>query len=206
MNWQLDKPNPQLIQKKAQMLMDYLATYTQAKLRFYAGDMKLQVETDAACLVMPKARSRLAGHFYLSAFQTPNKSYPGQYNAPILTECHTLKNVVSSAAEAECGGIFHNCCVAIGIRNALEGMDHPQGKTTVITDNSTATSFVHSAMREKRSKSWDMKYNCLRDQQAQQQFEIKWQKGATNQANFFTKHHPPSHHKLKCYDYILRGY
>ena len=192
-------------EKKAQMLMDYLATFPNAKLRFYAGDMKLHIETDAAYLVLPNARSRVAGHFYLTAFPTPHKAYAGTFNAPILTECHTLKNVVSSAAEAECGGIFHNCVVAIGIRNALEGMGHPQGRTTVITDNSTANSFVHSAMREKRSKSWDMKYNWLRDRQAQQQFEIKWQKGTTNQADYFTKHHPPSYHKLKRHDYILRG-
>ena len=148
----------------------------------------------------------MAGHFYLSAHPTPHKAYPNRYNAPILTECHTLKNIVSSAAEAECGGIFHNCVVAIGIRNALEGMGHPQGRITVITDNSTATSFVHSAMWEKRSKSWDMRYNWLRDRQAQQQFEIKWQKGATNQADYFTKHHPPSHHKLKHYNYVLKGF
>ena len=51
-----------------------------------------------------------------------------------------------------------------------------------------------------------MKYNWLRDFQAQQQFEIKWQKGATNQVDYFTKHHPPSYHKIKQYDYNSRGY
>ena len=111
-----------MTEKKAQMPMDYLSTYPNTKLQFYAGDMKLHVEIDAAYLVLPNARSRVAGHFYLSAFSTHNKAYPGQYNAPILTECHTLKNVISSAAEAEYGGIFHNCVVAIGIYNALEGM------------------------------------------------------------------------------------
>ena len=88
----------------------------------------------------------------------------------------------------------------------LKEWGHPQGKTTIMTDNSTATSFVHSSMREKRSKSWDMKFNWLRDCQAQQQFKIKWQKGSTNQANYFTKHHPPSHHKIKRYCYILNGF
>ena len=112
-------------EEKVHMLMDYLAMYPNAKLRFYAGDMKLHVKTEAAYLVLPNTRSRVAGHFYLSAFPTPNKVYPHHHNAPILTECHTLKNVVSSAAEAEYGGIFHNCQVAIGIRNALEGMGHP---------------------------------------------------------------------------------
>ena len=115
--------------------------------------MMLQVETDAAYLVLPNARSRVTGHFLVAAFPIPNKAYPNQYIAPILTECHTLKNVVSSAAKAECGGIFDNCVVAIGICNALGGMGHLQGRTTVITDNSTTTSFVHSAMQEILSKS-----------------------------------------------------
>ena len=68
-----------------------------------------------------------------------------------------LKNAVSSAAEAECGALFHNCTVAIGIQNVLTGLGHKQGKTPVITDNSTANSFVHSEMRVKQSKSWDKK-------------------------------------------------
>ena len=193
-------------QRKANMLMDYLNTYPNAKLRFYAGTMTLKVDSDAAYLVLPNAKSRVAGHFYLEANPQPNKAYPGKHNAPLLTECYTLKNVVSSAAEAECGGIFHNCIVAIGIRNTLNEMGHPQGKTLVTTDNTTATSFVHSAMRAKHSKSWDMKFNWLRDREAQQQFKVKWEKGATNQADYFTKHHAPSVHKALRHDYILKGF
>ena len=76
--------------------------------------------------------------------------------------------------------------MAIGKRNALIGMGHVHNKTEVIIDNSTANSFVHSEMRVKRSKSWDMKYNWLRDRMAQQQFHIKWDKGIYNMANCFT--------------------
>ena len=166
--------------------------------------MQLKVASDAAYLVLPNARSRVAGHFFLEATPIPNKAYPGTNNAPLLTECYSLKNVVSSAAEAECGGIFHNCTIAIGIRNTLQEMGHPQKKTSVITDNTTATSFVHSAMRAKRSKSWDMKYHWLRDRMAQQQFLVTWQKGAMNQADYFTKHHPPRIHKIQRYDFILK--
>ena len=57
-----------LTKQKVQMLMDYLATYPNAKLCYYAGDMQLQVESDVAYLVLPNARSRVAGHFYLLAF------------------------------------------------------------------------------------------------------------------------------------------
>ena len=118
----------------------------------------------------------------------------------------TLKNVVSSAAEAECGGLFHNCTTAIGLRHALIGLGHTQNKTPVITDNSTTKSFVHSEMRVKRSKIWDMRFNWLRDRTAQKQFDIKWDKGIRNMADYFTKHHPPSYHRLKRSDYILHGF
>ena len=114
------------------------------------------------------------------------------------------KNVVSSAAEAECVALFHNCAMAVGICHALYGLGHPQNCTEVITDNFTANSFVHSEMRVKRSKSWDMHYNLLRDRSAQQQFQIRWDKGIHNLADYFTKHHPPSHHCIKRYDYILK--
>ena len=164
--------------------------------------MQLHVESNAVYLVIPGAKSRIAGYYYLHAPVHANKSYPKNYNAPIHIECSTIKNVVSSTAEAECGGIFHNCATSIGICNALISMGHPQSRTEVITDNSTANSFVHSEMRIKRSKSWDMKCNWLRDYMTQQQFYIKWNKGVHNMADYFTKHHPPSHHKLKRYDYI----
>ena len=78
-------------ERKAHMLMDYLATYPNAKLQYYTGDMKLQVETDTAYLVLSNTRSRVAGHFYLTAVPTTNKAYTNQYKASILTECHTLK-------------------------------------------------------------------------------------------------------------------
>lgn len=192
--------------KKVKMLMDYLATYPNAKLRFYAGSMILCVESDAAYLVLPNARSRVAGHFYLEAPSTPSKAYSGRSNAPILTECYTLRNVVSSAAEAECAGIFHNCIVATGIRNTLKEMGHPQPPTPIITDNTTAHGFVHSAMRAKRSKSWDMKYNWLRDRETKNQFAIKWKTGKTNMADYFTKHHSPNVHRAERKNYVLKGF
>ena len=97
------------------MLLDYQATYPQAKLRFYSGNMKLHIESDAAYLVLPGVKSRIAGYFYLHLSPHPNKSYPKGYNTPVHVKCLTIKDVVSSAAEAECGGLFYNCCTAIGI-------------------------------------------------------------------------------------------
>ena len=69
--------------KQSNMLLDYLATYPNAKLRFYAGNMKLHVELDSAYLVSPGAKSRIAGYFYLHAPPHATKSYSKGYNAPI---------------------------------------------------------------------------------------------------------------------------
>ena len=49
--------------KQSTMLLDYLATYPNAKLRFYAGNMQLHIESDAVYLVLPGAKSRVAGYF-----------------------------------------------------------------------------------------------------------------------------------------------
>ena len=43
--------------KKIQMLMDYVNTYPNPKIHFYASDMILHVDSDAAYLVGPKAKS-----------------------------------------------------------------------------------------------------------------------------------------------------
>ncbi len=43
------------------MLMDYLHTHHNAKIRYKASDMQLYVDSDAAYLVAPKEKSRIAG-------------------------------------------------------------------------------------------------------------------------------------------------
>ena len=60
------KPTQHTLQK-IQMLFDYLNTYPDAEIRFYASDMKLYVDSDAAYLVAPKAKSRISGYSYLSS-------------------------------------------------------------------------------------------------------------------------------------------
>ena len=51
--------------KAIKQLLDYANTYKNTNVRFYACDMKLEVDSDAAYLVLPKARSRIAGYFRL---------------------------------------------------------------------------------------------------------------------------------------------
>jgi hypothetical protein len=181
------------------MLLDYLATHPDAKIRYHASDMVLAVCSDAAYLVLPNARSRAAGHFFLttlpSASQSPPRPDP---NGAVHVLCKTLRTVAASAAEAEIGSLFLNAQDAVPIRTALEEMGHkqPPSGTPIETDNSTAHGILHATVRMKRSKAFDMRYHWLQDRVAQGQFNLYWAPGKQNGADYFSKHHPPAHHKL----------
>lgn len=164
--------------------------------------MILTADTDAAYLVQPNARSRYAGYFYL----TNDSSSSAHINGAILVICRTLRGVMRSAAEAECAGVFHNSQEAIILRTILEALGHPQPPTRIKTDNSTANSFVKNNIRQRRSKTWDMRWNWLRDDLTKQQITVFWDKGDNNDADYYTKHHPPNHHKISRPKYILQGH
>ena len=183
--------------KKLSRLLDYVATYPNAQLRFYASDMLLAIDSDAAYLVMPKARSRLAGYFRLL---DRNRTY--KHNGAILIECRTIRNVVSSAAEAETHGVFNNAKTGVSIRHLLHEMGHLQPPTIIATDNSTTAGFANNNIQLKRSKSWDMNLHWLRNREHRKQFRIEWQKGSGNTADYHTKHHPTTHHRQMRSKYI----
>jgi hypothetical protein len=89
------------------MLLDYAATYPLVIIRYYASNMALNVDTDAAYLVLPNALSRYAGHYILSDTPPPPPEIPNpKPNGAILTVCKTVRNVMTSAAEAETAGVF----------------------------------------------------------------------------------------------------
>ena len=186
------KPTEQT-RTKTQQLMDYLNTHPDAYVRYHASDMVLHVDSDTAYLVAPKARSRVAGYYHLS--DHPNITKHSKMNGAILVECKTLRHVVSSSAEAEVAGIFHNAGTAVPIWHILKALQHPQPPTPLKTDNSTATGFIYNNIHQRRSKSWDMRYHWLRDRLTQLQFNIYWQPGVDNRGDYFTKHHTTVHHR-----------
>ena len=70
--------------EKATMLLNYLSTHPNAKIRYYASDMILHVESDAAYLIAPNAKSRIAGYYYMGNLPSNvNKTI----NGAILVEC-----------------------------------------------------------------------------------------------------------------------
>ncbi len=200
---QQSKPTQDTLER-TNMLMDYLHTYPEAVIRFYASDIQLYIDTDAAYLVLPGAKSRAAGHYYLSNKVNSIDENPPP-NGPFHVLCKTIPNVVASAAEAETGGTFMNGKEAAPIRVTLEEMGHPQGSTRITTDNLTAKGILTREMRQKLSKAYDMRFYWIRDRiQQQKQYHLKWEKGTSNKADYFTKHHPPWHHKKMQHVYLQK--
>ena len=184
--------------EKVTQLLNYCATNPEAVVRFTASDMLLAIESDASFLSIPKARSRAAGFFFLtskSVHSTTSSASNYKPNGAIHILCHVMKEVLSSAAESELGALFHNGKEACPLRTALSELGHPQPATVIITDNSTAVGIANDSVKQKRSKAMDMRFYWIRDRVRQGQFTIQWKKGEGNLADYFTKHHPASHHK-----------
>ena len=108
-----------------------------------------------------------------------------------------IHNIVSSASEAETFGTLYNGKTAISIRPSLIILDHKQPATPLKADNSTKEGFVNLGMKPKRSKIWDMKWHWLIDKEVIEQLIVYWDRGTNNEADYFTKHHPPIHHRQR---------
>ena len=174
-------------------LLNYIATNPNATLTYHQSKMQLVVHSDASYLSAPNARSRAGGYFFLSTDTPTSHLHP--LNAPMHVECKIMKNVLSSATEAEIGAIFLNCQQAEIIRTTLEELGHPQNTTTIVTDNATANNIINGNAKQKRIKAMDMRYNWILDRQVQRHFQVIWRPGKDNLADYFTKHHSTVHHK-----------
>ena len=93
-------------EKQIKQLLDYLATLPNAKIKFYASKMILNVHSDASYLSEPRAKSRVAGVYFMG--DVPEDGKPILLNGNIFIVCSMLKFVVASAAEAELGALFIN--------------------------------------------------------------------------------------------------
>ena len=183
--------------KKTKQFLDYAATHPNAILTFRRSNMKLAIHSDASYLSEREARSRAGGHHFLS-----EEVEDPQLNGAVLNISQIIKPVMSSSAEAETGALYLNATTAIPMRQTLEEMGHPQGRTPIQTDNSTAGGYCNKTIQPKQSKQWDMRYHWLRDRECQGQFRIYWRPGKTNHADYWTKHHQAKHHQIMRKQYL----
>ena len=97
--------------------------------------------------------------------------------------------------ETEIGALFHSCKVA-----------HIQEPIQIKTDNATASAFCNSTLKQKRSKTWNMRWYWLKDRVKQGHIIIYWDKSSNNLVDYHTKYFPQSYHTNIHPKYILKGF
>ena len=102
---------------------------------------------------------------------------------------------MASAVEVEIGTIFINAKEAVLLWKTLLEMGYSQPRTPIQTDNLAANAVVNNNVLPCRLKSMDINFYWLRDRSAQNQFRIYWRQGKGNLGDYYSKHHPPAHHK-----------
>lgn len=183
-----------------QQFLDYAASFPQATVRYKASSMILHIHSDASYLSESKARSRAGGIFFLS--DSPESGTVPPLNGAIHITSVIMKNVLASAAEAELAALFFNAQDACTIQQTLTDLGHIQPPTPLQTDNNCANGIINGTVKQKRSKAIDMRFYWLCDRVEQQQFQVKWAPGITNLGDYFTKHHPATHHQSSRYMYL----
>ena len=168
--------------------------------------MVLYIHSDASYLSESRARSRAAGHFFLSSQPLDPTKPPVNIpvlNGPIHTLCQIIDVVVGSAAESEIGSGYLNGQAAVPIVITLGELGHNQPATPMQVDNTTAEGFANDTIKQKRSKAMDMRWRWLQDRVRQGQFLVYFRPGITNMADPFTKHKTPAQIKILKPNFVL---
>ena len=134
--------------KQTSDLLDYAATHPDAKIRYVASKMILQIHSDASYLSEPRTRSRAAGHYFLGWL--PEHGRPIKLDGNIFTLCMVLKFVASSATEEELGALFLNVKEGRVMRLTLAEMGHPQPSTPIHCNNATAVGIANDTVKKHR--------------------------------------------------------
>jgi len=179
--------------------LNYADTHPDAQKSYKASDMILTVDSDAAYLVAPQARSRAGGSHYLG------DKNGNLLNGSVAVIAKIIKNVVASAAGAGVGALYMDAQIAAPMRTTLGGLGHTQPPTPMGTGNTTAHGIITGTVKQNRSKAIDMRFYWLKDRVGQGQFKVFWEPGDANWGDSFTKHHPPTHH-IKMRPAYLKGH
>ena len=111
-----------------------------------------------------KSRSCFVGFHFLGQQHRLGTIPTTPINGGLLIRSSILDVVVSSAAEAELGGLFATMRDATTtLRNILADVGNLQSASTIQTDNKCAEGKAHGTVKSKRSKAFDMRYYWVRD-------------------------------------------
>ena len=91
-------------------------------------------------------------------------------NGAVFNISQIVPAVMSSVVEAELGALFVNTKMAVSMRQTLQELGHPQPRTPIQTDNSTAHALLTNKILPKALKAMDMRFHRLRCHAAQGQY------------------------------------
>ena len=102
---------------KINKLLNYCTTYPSDGITYRSSDMVLAAHSDASFLSKPKSRSRTGGHIF------PSEDDPIPCtNEPLLSIARVMRNVYTSASEAETGVLYIVAQEMVHLRNILTEM------------------------------------------------------------------------------------
>ena len=104
---------------------------------------------------------------------------------------------------AEPGTLFVKCQRGTSTGMALIKMGYAHAPAPSVTDSATRDGFVNGNILQWRSRSIDKKFYWVRDRVRRGQFLVYCMNVEQDLAEYFTKHHPTSHHCLKISTYIV---
>ena len=116
--------------------------------------MVLHLQSDASYLSRNNARSVSGTIFY-----TGNISKPEFINGSVHALSTIIPAVVASAAEAEYAALFMAARDAVDIRNILSDLGYPQPPTSLLCDNACDVGLATNTIRQRWSKSIDMRFH-----------------------------------------------
>jgi hypothetical protein len=152
--------------------------------------MHVILQVDASYLSRSKARSVAGAVAYFGDAANSTKK-----NGMIHAISSIIDVVVASAGEAEYGSAFVFAQHGVWLRTIAIALGHPQPPTPILCDNEFAIGLANNTIKQKESKSIDMRFHWLRDRIRQGQFTITHLAGRLNLADFFTKTLPCAIHQ-----------
>jgi hypothetical protein len=180
----------QAVRAQAVRLLQYAAAYPNNAIVYNKSKMHVILQVDASYLSRSNARSVAGGVAYFGDAANPTKE-----NGMIHAISSIIDVVVSSAGEAEYGAAFLFAQQGVSLRTIATALGHIQPPTPILCDNEFAIGLATDSIKQKKSKSIDMRFHWLRDRIRQGQFTITHLAGKLNLADFFTKTLPCALHQ-----------
>jgi hypothetical protein len=179
------------VRAQAVRLLQYAAGHRDHVVTFKKSKMHVIIQADASYLSRSRARSVAGAIIYFGDADNPTVE-----NGMIHAISSIIDVVVASAGEAEYGAGFIAAQQGVWIRNIAIAMGHKQPSTPLLCDNEFAIGLGNDTIKQKRSKSIDMRFHWIRDRIRQGQFTLTYLAGKQNLADFFTKTLPATAHRL----------